>query len=226
MEKADLGNGYGLAEIGPATKATQLSKSGGEKDYGRSIRAAARGFLTGVFSKFTFIDSMISTVMRGLTRAFHEGLAKFNVRPEEMTAVEQAALDAQINVQLEHMFGFADFIMVKREVYQGGEKQKALNQVFTRAMLWSNQYDKTRVLGEAFAGKNRPMTWRLGATEEHCKTCQGFNGKTYRFETWRENGALPKVRALCCKGFRCDCRLEPAQGRITPGRFPKGLLCG
>jgi len=215
-----------LAEIGPATKATLAAKSGGQKDYGRSIRAAARGFLTGVFDKFAFVDTMISTVMRGLTRAFHEGLAKFGIKPEDMTATEQAALDAQVNVQLEHMLGFADFIQGKRELYNSGEKQKALNQVFSRATLWSNQYDKTRVLAESFAGANRPMTWRLGATEEHCKSCQGFDGRTYRFETWRANGALPKVQALCCHGYRCDCRLEPSEGRITPGKFPRGLLCG
>jgi hypothetical protein len=186
-----------LAEIGPATKATQLAKSGGERDYGRSIRAAARGFLTCVFDKFTFIDTMISTVMRGLTRAFHDGLAKFNVKPAEMTAVEQAALDVQINVQLEHMFGFADYIAGKRELYLAGKKQKALNQVFSRALLWSNQYDKTRVLAESFAGANQPHEWFLGQTEKHCVSCFGFNGRVYRLETWRNNGALPKVRALC-----------------------------
>ena len=215
-----------LAEQGIVAKSNAQAKSGGEKDYGRSIRAAARGYLTGVFTRFSFVDSMISTISRGLRRAFKEGLAKFGVTPEEMTAVEQAALDAQINVQLDHLIGFADFVRGKQELYKSGEKRKALNQVFNRATLWSNQYDKTRVLAEAFAGANRPMTWRLGATDEHCKTCQGFDGRTYRFETWRSNGALPKVQALCCRGYRCDCRLEPATGRITPGKFPKGLLCG
>ena len=138
-----------LAEQGPATKATALATSGGEKDYGRSIRAAARALVSGIFDEFQFIDSMVSTVTRGLTRAFGEGLKKAGVQPSDLNTPdflpERLELDALINQQQASLFNFSGYILQRKEkYYDKGQKQKALNQVFNRALIWSNQYDKAR----------------------------------------------------------------------------------
>lgn len=218
-----------IAEQGPATKATQQATSGGERDYGRSIRAAARGLVSGIFDEFQFIDSMVSTVTRGLTRAFGEGLIKAGVQPADLNTPdylpERLALDVLINQQQASLFGFSGYILQRKEkYYDQGEKQKALNQVFERALLWSNQYDKARQQAFVMASGNKPMTWVLGPTE-HCDTCAGFAGRVYRAETWAKNGALPRVHDLCCRGFKCQCQLVPTANRVTPGRFPSGLFC-
>lgn len=220
-----------LSEQGPATKATQLATSGGEKDYGRSIRAAARGRVSGVFDEFTFVDSMISTINRGLTRAFGEGLKKAGVLPGDLDTPaflpERLALDELINQNLASLFGFSGYIQQQRDKYYlQGQKQVAINHVMNRALLWSNQYDKARQLAFVMSGKNVPVTWRLGATKDHCRSCLVFNGRTYRAETWNKYGVYPKSNRLCCGGGQqCGCGLTAEGNKITPGRFPVGALC-
>ena len=218
-----------LEEVGPAGKASAQSTSGGELDYGRSIRAAARGLLVGVFDEFEFVDTMIYTVQRGLTRAFGEGLQKAGVSPADLDTPdylpERLELDKLININLGQLFSFSGYILQQRERYVAGEKQAALNAVFNRALLWSNQYDKARQLAYAMASKDQPQRWVLGPTE-HCSSCATFADRVYRASTWATNGALPKSSRLCCGGYRCQCMLVPAAGqRITPGRFPTGALC-
>jgi hypothetical protein len=200
-------------------------QSVGHADYRRSIRAAVRGRVSGIFDEFTFVDTMISTIQRGLTRAFHEGLAKFGIAPDEITTPERLVLDELINLQFEHLFGFSAYVTRQGERYAQGQKQPALNAALSRADLWVNRYPEARSLGEALGAKNIKATWVLGATEEHCRTCLGFFGRTYRYETWLANEAMPQSQNLCCGGYRCDCHLEPTDARVTPGRFPRGLLC-
>jgi len=231
-----------LQEQGPATKASQQAKSGRERDYGRSIRAAARGLVTArvdeegritpVLDEFQFIDSMTSTIMRGLTNAFQEGLKKAGVAPADLETAaylpERLALDSLINENMSSLFNFSAYIIQRREKYYvQGKKQLATTQVMNRALLWSNQYDKARVTAFTMASGDKLTTWHLGATEIHCKSCLTFNGRTYRASTWAKNNALPKSSALCCGGYQCDCRTVPAEPGtpMTKGRFPAGALC-
>lgn len=220
-----------LAEQGPAAKAAAQATSGGERDYGRAIRAATRGLVTGVFDEFSFIDSMIGTINRGLTRAFGEGLKKAGASIDDLDTPaylqERLALDGLINDNLASLFNFSAYILQQRVLYVQGQKRIAINHVMNRATLWSNKYDKARQMAFAMASANAPLTWALGKTEKHCLSCLTFNGKTYRAETWASHNALPKSSRLCCGGWRCDCGLVPAAPatRITPGRFPEGALC-
>lgn len=218
-----------LAEQGPATKATQLAKSGGEKDYGRSVRAAARGLVSGIFDEFQFIDSMQLSIHRGLTRAFGEGLKKAGVVPADLDTPaylpERLALDNLINENLGALFNFSAYILQRKEkYYDQGQKQVALNQVFTRALLWSNQYDKARVLAYTMASKDQPQIWVLGPTE-HCSSCATFADRVYRASTWAKHNALPKSSRLCCTGRQCQCSLLPTKSPLTRGRFPAKALC-
>jgi len=221
-----------IQEQGPATKANDQAKSGGERDYGRSIRAAARGLLQGIFDEFQFIDTMISTIRRGLTNAFKAGLKQAGAAPADLDTPEylpeRLALDGLINENMSSLFSFSGYIQQRKvKYYDEGKKQLALTQVFSRALLWSNQYDKARVLAFTMASGDAPTTWRIGATEIHCKSCLTFEGRTYRASTWAKNDALPKSASLCCGGYQCDCSTVPAAPGtpITKGRFPAGALC-
>jgi hypothetical protein len=205
---------------------TQRKESGGERDYGLDIRAAARGLWSGVFDEFQFVDSMISTVIPGLNKAWREGAAECGIKPDEFSAAELAARDQRINEQMKHIFAFAQFITGRRRaLFPRGKRAAARDQVMRRALLWSNEYDATRVQAAAMACGNKKKMWKLGQTEEHCDSCFGFDGRVYRYETWAANGALPKTRDLCCRGYRCDCDLVDTDKRLTPGKFPARLLC-
>ena len=219
------------AEQGPATKAAQQSRSGGERDYGRSIRAAARGLLTGVLDEFSFVDTMLSTIQRGLTRAFGEGLKQAGVDPANLDAPaylpERLELDEAINQNQASLFNFSAYIQQQRLLYLDGQKQAAIDHVMNRALLWSNQYDKARAVAFTMASGDALLTWGLGPSIDHCLSCLTFDGRTYRASTWAKYGALPKSSRLCCGGYRCQCGLVPADPgtRITPGRFPMKALC-
>ena len=220
-----------LTEQGPATKATQQATSGGERDYGRSIRAAARGFLQGVLDEFSFIDSMISTIQRGLTRAFGEGMTKAGASPDDLDTPaylpERLALDEIVNQNLASLFNFSAYIQQQRTLYLEGQKQVAINHVMHRATLWSNQYDKARQKAYAMTAGDAPLLWVYGDTIEHCRSCSTFEGRIYRASTWNKYSAIPKSSRLCCTGRRCGCSLVPAPPgtKLTPGRFPEGALC-
>lgn len=205
---------------------TQRRQAGGERDYGLGIRAAARGLWSGAFDEFQFVDSMIATVTRGLNRAWIQGAAECGITEQELTAQERLARDERINEQFKHIFAFAQFITARRrELFGRGERAAARDQVMRRAALWSNEYDATRVVAAAMACGNKKQIWVLGVTEDHCPSCLKFNGRVYRYKVWADNGALPKSRLLCCRGYHCDCDLVDTGQRVTPGKFPAGALC-
>jgi hypothetical protein len=174
---------------------------------------------------------MWSTVNRGLTNAFVEGMEQAGATREALDTPdflpERLELDKLINGNWESLFNFSAFIIQQRDAnYLQGQKQVALNHVMNRALLWSNQYDKARQTARTMVSRDAPMTWMLGPTE-HCRSCATFEGRTYRASTWAKYDALPKSSRLCCHGFRCQCTLIPAAPgtRITPGRFPEKALC-
>lgn len=53
-------------------------------------------------------------------------------------------------------------------------------------------------------------TWRLGATNEHCRDCAWANGRTFTIREWSAMGLMPQSNNLECGGYYCDCSLEPA----------------
>lgn len=219
-----------LQEQGPATKASQQAKSGRERDFGRSVRAAARGLVSGIFDEFQFIDSMVTTIHRGLTRAFGEGLKQAGATPADLDTPaylpERLALDSLINQNLGSLFSFSSYIIQRRDKYYlQGEKQLALTQVFNRALLWSNQYDKARVLAFTMASGDEKRLWIYGDTIEHCDSCSVFESRVYRASTWAKHNALPKSSRLCCTGHQCACDLISTDLPMTKGRFPAGALC-
>lgn len=190
-----------------------------EEEYQRAIRAAVRGLWQGVFTYDDFFETMIITIRRGLTKAWHEGAAEAGVRPDELSPREEAALEQNIIAQYGYLDGIAVFVE-KQSRANGGKLAICL----ARAALWGNRYGEIKALALTMAMGDRKLQWILGATEKHCTTCAGLHMRVYRASTWQENGALPRTRRLECRGFMCLCDLVPTTDRITPGRFPRSLL--
>lgn len=63
------------------------------------------------------------------------------------------------------------------------------------------------------AAPDLPMTWNLGATEQHCPSCAGNAGQTKSVAEWMAQG-LPQSDALDCGGFKCDCYGTDAKGNV------------
>lgn len=183
------------------------------------IRANIRGLWNGNLSVFNFIDFMQSTITRGFGQAFNEGTAACGILPDELLPQEIARRDELINEQLPFLADFALDIEEKSRVNGG-----LLGPLLDRGFMWINRYNEVKGISRSLVCSDMKTIWIVGNTD-HCRSCKGFNGRVYRESIWATNNAQTQGSNLCCHGFRCKCRREPTTQRITPGRFPAGLLC-
>ena len=195
--------------------------SRGEAEYRSSLRAVFRSLWLDVVSIEQFTQSLFAAVDRGMRAALNEGLQKAGFQPEEASLAETQLFYDEIYNNVSRAAALAEFIQANSKANDG-----AWASVQNRLDLWANRYPALRTAVYSQAAGDKKAQWQLGATEEHCRTCYGFNGRVYRRSTWAKNNALPQSQALCCKGFRCDCSLIETEARITPGPFPRSLLCG
>lgn len=187
--------------------------------YQAAVRSEARRLWLGLGTSFDFVDGMIAVINRHFKIAWNEGAAICGIKPDELSRAEIRARDDMINSQFPFLFDFADFIEENSKANKG-----KLRTVFGRIDLWVNRYNEVVEAAKSMACADQKGMWIVGETD-HCRSCLGFNGRVYRFSVWRKNNALPQTQPLCCRGFRCQCRIDPTFARITPGRFPRSLLC-
>lgn len=176
------------------------------------------------FTLFSWRSEMAAHIDAYLTAAWERGAAEFGIKPDEFTDDERVQLSELLAQQTnpDYLEGFyRDALDKFRE-----DPRREASSMYSRADLWVNRWNEVLNRSKAVFGRNRKMKWVLGETHEHCRTCYGFNGRVYRASTWNENGALPQTHALECEGYNCKCRLEETSDRVTPGRFPRGLLAG
>ena len=68
--------------------------------------------------------------------------------------------------------------------------------------------------GIMFAKNSKMLTWVLGPTEEHCKTCASLNGKRHRASWYLSRNYIPRQpgAAMNCGGYNCKCSLVDDNG--------------
>jgi len=181
-----------------------------------TIRQAVRNLWSGDISRRRFRSTMRKAIISANREAWESGMAVCGMTTDEITRSEIRARSKAISQQLGFVGGFTRDIV--------GGRDKELQGFLNRSELWVNRYNETRSLAQAMACKDLPGMWKIGKTD-HCRSCQGFNGRVYRMSVWKENGALPQTRKLCCNGYACGCEIVKTDKRVTPGRFPKHLLC-
>ena len=186
---------------------------GGFKDYARSIRSNVRATWKGHFELFDFVDVMIDTLRRGLTRAWYEGAEECGVLPDELTIEEQTELQNVINSEISFTVGFGATIIAGSQT--NGGKLRPLSK---RAELWINRYPDVQNRAKVSACGDQKLKWVLGPTE-HCTSCSNYSQRVYRASIWKKHGVRPKMSTLECEGWRCQCMLQTTNDKITPG-FP------
>ena len=197
-----------------------VEKSRLEIEYKSSLRAAMRALWMDVMSIQQFTDALMAAVDRGLNNAYQEGLKKAGLVPNEATPQEAALLYEEIFNNVTRIADLAEFIQAQRD--SGGTWASIEN----RLNMWAGRYGALRTRVEAQAAGDKKKQWILGRTEEHCRTCYGVAGRVYRNSTWLQNDCIPRSQSLCCHGFHCDCSLVDTDARLTPGPFPRSLMCG
>lgn len=204
-----------LVEVQTA-EATALVET--ETSYGQSIRAAVRGLWNGSLSRFDFVDSMILTIRRNLTNAWYEGARSVGINaPDELSTAETDTLEAMIANEINFLFRFAGDIERQNKAAGG-----ALTPLLERAGLWSNRYGDAQSRARLMASNDPKLKWVYGDTQ-HCATCNKLNGKVKRASQWAAAGISPRRppnTALDCKGWKCQCTLDPTSDPLSKGPLP------
>lgn len=188
----------------------------------RQLRAIVRSFFREEMDGFNFADIVSQTIETAYHEAFVEGAATCGVSEDELTDAELETIREMALTDASYIFGLARAVREAREA--GLSEEEAFTSLYARLELWVNRYNALRVQGGAMACANDKRTWVLGPTEEHCRSCGGFQGRVYRYVVWASNGAIPQSRSLACQGWRCLCDLPHTDAPITRGRFPASLL--
>jgi len=188
-------------------------------DFGRRVRGLTRGYWAGEIDQFTFVDSMIEAVRRGITQAWYQGFRECGFSVEEMTHDERSQLDQHILDSHSTILSFARFIAENSKA-SGGKLRTCL----ARAELWTNRYNAVYNEAKAIACADQKLMWLYNPEKEHCVDCLRYHGRVYRASVWKKYGALPQSRNLACGGWRCGCRLVPTDQPCTPGRPPSPMF--
>ena len=192
-------------------------KQSSSSDYRRSIRASVYGLWRGEMGIFSFVDSMVTAVDRGLRAAWYEGASHCGIRHGELTPEEESRLVMEINSEISHIYSFGRFIFDRNKLSKG-----QLSPLYRRADMWANKYLSIVALASTMACGDLKYKWVVNVSKEHCHSCLKLNNRVYRGSTWHNYDIYPRMRngRLMCGGWKCGCELVPTTDPATPGRPP------
>src|SRR5574340_251795 len=66
------------------------------------------------------------------------------------------------------------------------------------------------------AKQNEMLEWEYGDTD-HCRTCEGLNGKRHRARWYLARNYIPGKpgAAMECGGYKCQCKLKDKNGKVV-----------
>lgn len=198
-----------------------LATNDGLSDYGLGIRAAVRGLWSGRQDKFAFVDGMVSTIQRGLRRAWLDGAKKAGMKEIELTPEELSTLDGIINTEISYVLPFGADIEANDKA-SGGK----LTPQMMRALKWDQRYREVRDRAMMMARSNPKLMWVLG-NADHCSSCLKLAGKVKRAKTWEAAELYPNSKKLeCVKNAngvpvcKCSFRAVP-ETNLSAGKLPR-----
>jgi hypothetical protein len=196
---------------------TQRSFTGTGIDFSKYFRSFSRvgqahSFPTAIM-RATFREELYNAG----TKAYNDGLNEGGVKPEDLDELGQAERNRKV---AEWLALQSEYVNKLVDEISGGDYSKELAR--SRSELWVSKSLRTIFYtGLHDAAGQKRFQWRLGATEEHCKTCLQLNGQVHRLKDYLKAGLYPGSHDLECKGFNCDCKFVETDARPT-GRLPGG----
>lgn len=124
-----------------------------------------------------------------------EALTWFNARLDQEISFIEQLFDEVRDLKKDPEFDYLEFSASKADSYAN-----TLAGVYNQAAL--------------MVGNNRMVTWVLGNTEKHCKTCSKLDGQSHRISWFMDRGYIPHTpgASMDCGGYNCDCRLVDKNG--------------
>ena len=175
-----------------------------------SVHMVYDGYMAG-----DFIDVMASLIQGQLTRAYQEGVQEAGLDIDEMTSEMHEELEKFILSEFDYVDRFY------RDIVDARIDEQPVEPLLARAQLWANRYNdvKNAAMRTVVLIKGGKLVWRLGATEEHCVTCNALNGIVAFAKEWEASGYKPQSPPnplLECKGWNCGCSLTETSARRSP----------
>lgn len=189
----------------------------------RVLEEQTRQLYNDKISTADFENRLLSLIDQQLTRAWNEGMRANGLDPtsdnipEWRDVLEKAKLN---EIDYIEDFGAAIAESASRDTTDG-KPSASLPGLLSRAGLWANRYNDIVNLAIVTTAEPREKyEWQLGATEEHCGTCNELNGIVASADVWRAAGVRPQNPPnplLECGGWRCRCQLVRTDKRQTKG---------
>lgn len=204
--------------IALTTKARARTVDTGMNRYGLEVRRSVRGLWKGYLGINDFINTMSLAIRAGFTRAWHDGIATCGFKPQDMTLLESARLQLEINAEINYVVNFAQAIREGDQI-AGGK----LGPLIQRSQMWGLRYAYIYDLARTYACADQKLEWRINVTrfvKESCDDCLLLNGKVYRASEWRLHDVSPKMHRLKCGGYRCGCGFLTTTKPISTVPFP------
>lgn len=198
--------------------------------YRASIRSAVRGILTGALDFDQAFESIMSSVRRFLTRAWHKGMKEgSNIQPSEMTPEERIEIQKIISEENNHITGLLEFAesLAAREAAGDIGRRAALNSAYARVDLWANRYPDVKTRALLMARGDPKLKWGINVVRqvvENCATCLKLNDKVKRKSFWVRVGVQPQNppnAQLICGGWECGCALVVTDEPLSRGPLPR-----
>jgi hypothetical protein len=140
---------------------------------------------------------------------FLAGMQAGGVSGDEMTGAEKAIITAWTAIQLDHVDQYA------ADAVAAGSDPAERGKILARMELWIAALLALGAQGLMSASGDKMGTWKLGATERHCRTCAGLHGKRHRLSWYKSRGLVPREpgsTTLECRGYMCDCGIYDDKG--------------
>jgi hypothetical protein len=117
---------------------------------------------------------------------------------------------AQVDIQL----AYVDDLFVRLKDLRKAGDFDAGEVAQARAEAWASGLDGFYNEAVLRGSKNIVVTWHLGSTEKHCKTCANLDGKSHKINWFIEHDYIPRKNgaAMDCGGYNCDCSLVDKKG--------------
>jgi hypothetical protein len=155
--------------------------------------------------KDVLVQDMNDLLAKALRESYVVGLVQGGLDEDDM---EKADRDYIANVWRENRQHVPDFI---EAVLAAKSEKEAQAKVIERVAVWGKTVRGMAVQALSNSKSYELVEWRLGATKEHCETCQWLHGQQHTRAWYARRGFYPGVigSATVCGGWECKCVLQP-----------------
>jgi hypothetical protein len=200
---ADLAKGWNLFEFSPGQDIESV-----KAEYQDKLYEYMAEYLRSSKSVVVDRNKFNRAINDGFTFAFVAGWA--DAGASELTPEAQSWLNGRIADEIAFAATlFADLKALREDdtIPMDAKLQAAEAHAAAYTNTLTGVYAEGKMRGEP----ERQGVWRLGATEEHCKTCSWLNTQKQPMSWYIDNGYIPQEAGsatLDCGGWRCDCIIE------------------